>query len=232
MKLKDLKELRFAVTEMNNAGFKAGDIVYRIDDSVCSLINFSNKRGLYSVSGYSQMEVRPLTSADDVEIDAKGILRLKQPTTEGVHLSELKVGQLGMVVSDNSDFCRVGSIVLRQTRDIIMDMKDGIIGNITPDVTVRVQPYHMGSKIIPQPDGSIVVEEAKPEGVDFDDLEQGVFFVDNNGDLGIKTNSEECCVTWLIDVNSCAGESLPESSVKNPVRRLTNAEAAAIIANY
>lgn len=230
MKVRDLDPLQLAVV-INEDEFCNGNLY-------CGLINQKEKIAFHvkdgsriGLDGSGELDCRLIKEGEEFVFKG-GLLQLKKAETakpEGVHPGELKVGQFGLVINigDISDASE-GDIIQRIVPAGHEGAQFKVVGayvhySAFPE-DFRVRPYPIGSKIVPQADGSIVVEE--PE-VKWDDLEQGEFFVDHEGDLGIK--SDDGNVVWLASSNQVKlGDSFDE--VYGSLRRLATAEAAAIIA--
>lgn len=233
MKLKYLPAGRSAVLLRACHGFDDKTIITVGDMDNDFAIVGCGVRNAEWMEDLGNTNVRPLTSADAVEIDENGILRLKQPSpakSEGVHPRELAVGQLGLVVVGSEPGWKLNALFLR-IHNILSAMcfqsvMGGLLIGAAEDCIARVQPYPVGSKIVPQPNGSIVVEEPEAKPLTWDDLNQGDYFTDSEGDLGIKT--DEGCVVWLDVAESSPGLSFDVAA--GELTRVTPAEAAAIIA--
>lgn len=226
MKLRDILPGNFAVLE-------SGTVV-AVARREC---NFSRCiDGISTIDILDCAEARPLAKEDIIHVGDRGSLLVKNPEPvkdDGVHPSELKVGQLGRVIAGGGkNGCWVtGDFILRRHRDSFMNIGGIYAASMLPE-SIRVHPYPIGSKIVPQADGSIVVEEPEVKPLAWDDLEAGQFFVDGEGELAIKDDDDG--LTWLSNVNGkFCGEHTGDvcfGSIAKPITRLTNAEAAAIIA--
>jgi hypothetical protein len=239
MKLRDLEPGKLAVVVHGWKDMTAGRIVSIVDrDHEYAAIVAGNGSG-WSMTVFGHAEVRQLGKDDQVVIDDQGALQLRNSEAkkaEGVHPSSLKVGQLGRAINHDgfSGFVS-GCLVMR----LAIDGEKRKF--VSPDLgqfansflsTFLVKPYPVGSKIVPQADGSIIVEEpgvTAPTTVRVSDLKRGDYFTDDDDDLGIKT---DLGVTWL------ASERLEDvgfHQCDNTVRaktltRKTAAEAGKIIA--
>lgn len=242
MKLKDLEPHQVAVVTRTARGAAkvggVGSIVVGLRNQT-RFIGFSvDNASYFGPNDAEDSEGRLLEEGD--ELKWIGVLVMKNEPSpakvESVHPSELKVGQLGRIACQGDarpDDWKIGAVILRTNRNAytrgygFLNQETGCVADSFP-ASFRVHPYPIGSKIVPQSDGSIVVEEPEVKPMGIGSLSQGEYFADERGDIGIRTNIG---ATWLVAPKGDIGYSQKlEMTSRVCIRKVTPAEAAAIIA--